>query len=150
MEIETLARTPSAADWRYPAFNPPNQGTPHVQTRDNRDVGSTCFPAIQPNASKSAKFWTWTPDLIPSDQPMGATPMEEATPAALLTGDEVANLLRVNRRTLQRYTKSGLVPAPDLTIQRFPRWKKETILAWLRSQGEPGHFAPAEVDLNKS
>jgi excisionase family DNA binding protein len=53
----------------------------------------------------------------------------------MLTVDAVAKLLAISRRTAERMRSSGKLPQPDLRIGRLPRWKPETIRAWIEKGG---------------
>ena len=57
------------------------------------------------------------------------------TSSQMLTPDEVANQLRVSRRTLDRYVKAGHVPAP-VKFGRTVRWHKSVIEQHLNPQCE--------------
>jgi excisionase family DNA binding protein len=48
---------------------------------------------------------------------------------------EVATALGIGRRTLERLIASGKFPKPDLRIGRMPRWKRETVRAWIENGG---------------
>ena len=45
--------------------------------------------------------------------------------------DEIADYLRVGKRTLQSWRASGKLPAPDLNIGSTLRWRRQTIDSWL-------------------
>ena len=45
----------------------------------------------------------------------------------LLTADEVADLLRIDRRTLRRLVLEGAVPPPILIGDRTQRWRRSVI-----------------------
>jgi hypothetical protein len=57
----------------------------------------------------------------------------------LLTVDDLCALLQISRRTLERMRSVGTAPAPDVTLgmigkrgqARHPRWKAESVIAWL-------------------
>ena len=53
----------------------------------------------------------------------------------LLTKKEVAAYLRVDRRTLARMITSGRFPPPILISPGCPRWRQETIDAWVDRRG---------------
>ena len=65
----------------------------------------------------------------------------EAPPPDPLAGrvtirlDEVAALLGISRRVLERERSAGRFPRPDMTIGRMPLWKPETIRAWVEGGG---------------
>lgn len=48
----------------------------------------------------------------------------------LLEQSEVARLLRISTRTLQRLCANRQVPTP-VYIGRFPRWRQNELTAWL-------------------
>jgi excisionase family DNA binding protein len=56
--------------------------------------------------------------------------------APLLSIDDVAAVLAVDRRTVERLKSSGRLPKPTLKIGRMPRWKAETIRAWIDAGGK--------------
>jgi predicted DNA-binding transcriptional regulator AlpA len=49
--------------------------------------------------------------------------------------DEVASLLGISRRVLERERSAGRFPRPDMTIGRMPLWKPDTIRAWVEGGG---------------
>ncbi len=49
--------------------------------------------------------------------------------------DEVAALLGVSRRTIERERSAGRFPKPDLHIGRAPLWKRETLVRWIAEGG---------------
>lgn len=55
----------------------------------------------------------------------------------LLTLDEVADLLRVAPRTVQRMASAGEIPAPIQISPARSRWRRGDLDAWLDSQGRP-------------
>lgn len=44
---------------------------------------------------------------------------------------EVASFLTVSRRTLDRWVAQGRFPAPDYWVNRFPVWRRSSIIGWL-------------------
>lgn len=54
----------------------------------------------------------------------------------LLGVDDWAAALAVNRRTIERMRAAGKLPRPDLRVGSLPRWKAETIRAWINGQAE--------------
>ena len=48
---------------------------------------------------------------------------------------ELARLLGISRRTLERERSAGRFPRPDLTIGKAPLWKPETIRRWIDGGG---------------
>jgi excisionase family DNA binding protein len=53
----------------------------------------------------------------------------------MLGMDDLAALLRCNRRTLERLRSAGKLPQPDIHIGRMPRWKRSTIETWVERGG---------------
>jgi hypothetical protein len=51
--------------------------------------------------------------------------------------DEVAAVLGVSRRLLERERAAGRFPAADRTVGRVPLWKCETVRDWLDRGGRP-------------
>jgi excisionase family DNA binding protein len=49
--------------------------------------------------------------------------------------DEVAKLLGVSRRTIERERAAGRFPKPDLWIGRTPLWRRETLVQWIAEGG---------------
>ena len=41
------------------------------------------------------------------------------------------------RRTIERMCAAGKLPPPDLFIGNSPRWREETIQAWIERGGKP-------------
>jgi len=55
--------------------------------------------------------------------------------AALLSAGAVAKRLSVGKRTLWRLISEGTFPRADLRVTpATPRWKPETLAAWLETQ----------------
>jgi predicted DNA-binding transcriptional regulator AlpA len=48
---------------------------------------------------------------------------------------EVASLLGVSRRTLERERSAGRFPKPDLAIGKAPLWTRETLAHWIAEGG---------------
>jgi len=55
----------------------------------------------------------------------------------MLTGDDVAGLLRCSRRTVYRLANAGKIPAP-IRLGGLARWPRETVRAWIDA-GCPKH-----------
>ncbi|CAN5898868.1 helix-turn-helix domain-containing protein [soil metagenome] len=54
----------------------------------------------------------------------------------LMTIDALTRVLACDRRTIERMRSAGHLPRPDLMIgRRSPRWKPETIRAWVERGG---------------
>ncbi|QEH32926.1 hypothetical protein OJF2_14110 [Aquisphaera giovannonii] len=51
--------------------------------------------------------------------------------------DDLATILKACRRIVERYRASGRLPKPDFQLGRCPRWRPETIRAWIASGGVP-------------
>jgi predicted DNA-binding transcriptional regulator AlpA len=51
-----------------------------------------------------------------------------------VTIDQWAAALACSRREVERMRSAGKLPPPDLTIGRSPRWKAETLRAWIDAQ----------------
>jgi excisionase family DNA binding protein len=55
----------------------------------------------------------------------------------LLSMDEIASLLGVTRRAVERLRSTGALPRPDVKVGRCLRWKSATVREWIDS-GLPG------------
>lgn len=44
---------------------------------------------------------------------------------------EIAEMLGIHRRTLERMRSSGEFPPPDRLIGKRPMWTRETVLSWI-------------------
>ena len=53
----------------------------------------------------------------------------------MLSLDDLAALLNVSRRWLERERSAGRVPKPDFQAGRCPRWKPATIRGWIETGG---------------
>ena len=51
--------------------------------------------------------------------------------ALLLTSDELAGLLRVSRRCLERWAAAGRVPGRVQLPGRAIRWNRQTVIDWI-------------------
>ena len=51
----------------------------------------------------------------------------------LLSLNEIASILGVTRRAVERLRSTGSLPRPDLKVGRNLRWRAETVKAWLDS-----------------
>jgi excisionase family DNA binding protein len=66
------------------------------------------------------------------DQPPGACHIIER----LLSIDELTTILNCSRPTIERMRAAGRLPRPDIHVgRRCPRWKPETIRAWIERGG---------------
>ena len=56
--------------------------------------------------------------------------------APLLSLDDLAHVLNVSRRSVERKQAAGKLPKPDLHVgSKMPRWKQSTIYAWIEGGG---------------
>jgi hypothetical protein len=53
----------------------------------------------------------------------------------LLSKRDLASWLGLSLRSLEMMRSSGRLPAPDVVFGRLPRWRVETIKAWLDAGG---------------
>lgn len=53
----------------------------------------------------------------------------------LLSIDDFAGFLNAGRRTIDRMRAAGQLPKPDLHVGKMPRWRPETVRAWMDRQG---------------
>lgn len=51
----------------------------------------------------------------------------------LLSKSELAKMLGFSERTVQRYTKEGLIPPPITSRGRSKQWSRDLVLEWLRT-----------------
>jgi predicted DNA-binding transcriptional regulator AlpA len=66
--------------------------------------------------------------MIPRNVPLSAAPNEKALGAwELLTPDDVADLLKVSKRTVFRLRAAGLLPPPLELTTNLIRWRAEDI-----------------------
>lgn len=49
----------------------------------------------------------------------------------MLSMEDLAQVLNCSRRGLERLRAAGRVPKPDFQFGRCPRWRPETIRAWI-------------------
>lgn len=66
---------------------------------------------------------------------MSKTQTAPAVIEPLLSVARVAALLDVHKRTIEKHRAAGRFPKPDAVIGRMPRWKPETIRAWIDAGG---------------
>jgi len=71
--------------------------------------------------------------VAPSAASAPVQPTQDA-PDRCLGKSELARYLGLSVRTLDRANAMGLLPRPDLTVGRSPRWAPETIRKWLRAR----------------
>lgn len=67
--------------------------------------------------------------------PRGAVPLGEHLPRLAYRLNEVAAVLGISRRTIERERSAGRFPKPDLVIGKTPLWRLATIDAWLERGG---------------
>jgi predicted DNA-binding transcriptional regulator AlpA len=53
----------------------------------------------------------------------------------LVTKADLERILQIDSRTIDRMRSTGKLPKPDLFLSRMPRWKPETIRAWIEAGG---------------
>jgi predicted DNA-binding transcriptional regulator AlpA len=53
----------------------------------------------------------------------------------LVTKADLERILQIDSRTIDRMRATGKLPKPDLFLSRMPRWKAETIRAWIEAGG---------------
>jgi predicted DNA-binding transcriptional regulator AlpA len=53
----------------------------------------------------------------------------------LLSSEDLAKLLSVSRRTIDRLRARGTLPRPTLYVSSMPRWKAGVIHAWIDTGG---------------
>lgn len=66
-----------------------------------------------------------------SSMPQVAKSSPSPTLATMLGIDDLASILNVSRRAVERLRSAGKIPKPDITLGRMPRWKPETIATWI-------------------
>jgi predicted DNA-binding transcriptional regulator AlpA len=82
---------------------------------------------------------------ITADPTEAAGPDKQATSGRSLAAwlepmlalDDVAKMLAVSRRWLERERAAGRVPKPDFMAGRCPRWRAATIRRWVEGGGRP-------------
>jgi hypothetical protein len=68
-----------------------------------------------------------------------SSPSQESLPAKLVFSlSDVARVLSVCRRTIERERSAGRFPKPDLHIGKRPLWSRETIHAFVSGGGSAG------------
>jgi hypothetical protein len=75
-----------------------------------------------------------TPSL-PSTGPTPPTANPSLPIESLLGVADVARILSISRRGVERLRASGKLPRPDLVLGRMPRWKPSTILVLIDGGG---------------
>lgn len=66
-----------------------------------------------------------------------AAPPSPAVDRLTVRLNDVARVLGISRRALERERSAGRFPRPDLKIGRMPLWRPETIRAWIERGGRP-------------
>jgi predicted DNA-binding transcriptional regulator AlpA len=66
----------------------------------------------------------------PDNHPLVGRPLADWL-EPLVGLDDVAALLKVSRRWLERERAAGRVPKPDFMAGRCPRWRASTIRRWI-------------------
>jgi excisionase family DNA binding protein len=61
---------------------------------------------------------------------------EVMNPPELVTADELARMLSVSRRHIERLSCSGRLP-PVIKLGRLTRWHRATVMQWLASGCPP-------------
>jgi hypothetical protein len=72
--------------------------------------------------------------------PLSEAPRARALPAGvepLLSLDDLVVILKCSRRLIERMRAAGKLPRPQLYAGKCPRWKPETIRAWIERGGRP-------------
>jgi hypothetical protein len=106
---------------------PPGPASPRGEVRD-------------PNAPSILRTWEGRGQGPPAhdasrDPSNGsASPSRDQMSLACFDKAGLAEFLSLSYRSLDRCAAAGLLPTPDLTIGRSPRWTYETILKWLRTK----------------
>lgn len=65
-----------------------------------------------------------------------------ATPPLLVGIKEVARMLSVSVRTIERFMATERFPAPDVRIGARILWKPATITSWVEKESSKGHADP--------
>ncbi len=96
--------------------------------------------APQPNVSVAVPGHFKLADVIdpPEDPRPEATKPKRSLPPGfepMLGLDDLAAILGVSRRWLERERSAGRVPRPDFQAGRCPRWNPSTIRAWIERGG---------------
>jgi predicted DNA-binding transcriptional regulator AlpA len=75
--------------------------------------------------------------FTPANQ--GTSKFPRNTPPAAITATltvaDLARILQVDRRTVQRLRNARKFPPPDFELGRLPRWFESTISEWLTNGG---------------
>ena len=68
--------------------------------------------------------------LHPGDPSAAGGPAAGPPPGLLLTTDELAELLRVSRRAVERWAAAGRIPG-RVQVGRVVRWRRIEVLEWI-------------------
>ena len=69
-------------------------------------------------------------DQNPSDDSLVIEP--------LMTVDDLARILKRSARTVRYWRSKGLLPEPDVVLERTVRWRPQTVADWIAGVGRPG------------
>jgi predicted DNA-binding transcriptional regulator AlpA len=58
--------------------------------------------------------------------------VQHGSPDELLTKGEVAKMVKVTQRALDRWIAAGSFPGPDLVMGNTLRWWRSSVVAWVR------------------
>jgi hypothetical protein len=83
----------------------------------------------------AARCYGSVADLGPS-QLADSPPSAGHTIEPLLSVADVARIVKVSRRWLERERAAGRVPRPDFMAGRCPRWRPATIRRWIGPGGQ--------------
>jgi len=124
---------------------PPGPASPGGEIRD-------------PRAHQIVPLWATSGQAPPSSDvslslldgssgPPGEQLSDEAAVAVCLDKNRLARFLGISVRTLDRANAMGLLPCPDLTVGRSPRWSPQTIQRWLKTRPRlPGRKGADHVE----
>lgn len=70
----------------------------------------------------------------PPDAPGTDTPPVIGGIEPMLSVDDLARILSGSRRTVERMRSAGKLPRPDLHLGKCPRWRPDTVRAWIADQ----------------
>lgn len=75
--------------------------------------------------------------VSPADETITQSRTSDSEAPSILFIDEVADLLRVSRSTIERRRRDGTFPIPQLpTFDSRPRWSRQAVERFLASSGE--------------
>lgn len=77
-----------------------------------------------------------SPGRKPTGQARGGDGATLTPQRLTLRLDEIASMLGVSRRHVERMRSSGKFPKPDLMMGKVPLWTPETIDRWVKGGGE--------------